>query len=38
MAVVQQLRDAGLSNLMSEDYVFATLAAYKIVGLVGQVV
>jgi hypothetical protein len=38
MAVVRPLRDAGLVNLTSENYVFATPAAYKMVGLVGQVV
>jgi hypothetical protein len=38
MAVIRPLRDAGLVNLTSENYVFATPAAYKMVGLVGQVV
>jgi hypothetical protein len=38
MAVIRPLRDAGLVNVTSENYVFATPAAYKMVGLVGQVV
>ncbi len=37
-AVIRPLRDAGLVNLTSENYVFATPAAYKMVALVGQVV
>jgi hypothetical protein len=38
MAVIRPLRDAGLVNVTSENYVFATPAAYKMVGLVGHVV
>lgn len=38
MAVIRPLRDAGLLNLTSENYVFATPAAYKMVALVGKVV
>jgi hypothetical protein len=38
MAVIRPLRDAGLIHRTSEGFVFATPAAYKMVGLVGQVV
>jgi hypothetical protein len=38
MAVIRPLRDAGLLHRTSEGFVFATPAAYKMVGLIGQVV
>ncbi|MGD1057076.1 MAG: hypothetical protein ABR992_06630 [Solirubrobacteraceae bacterium] len=37
-AVVRPLINAGLVNRTSDDYVFATPAAFKMVQMVGQVV
>jgi hypothetical protein len=37
-AVIRPLRDAGLIHRTSEGFVFATPAAFKMVGLVGHVI
>jgi hypothetical protein len=37
MAILRPLRNAGLIHRTSEDFVFATPAAHRMVGLVGRV-